>query len=68
MTCEIIFELNVDICLKEIGFQLNAKGKNHILDPHIPSIQLIPIEQFSLAVAVVFKCLQMLFCSSSVHW
>ena len=69
MTCKIIiFELNVDICLKGIGFQLNAQEKNHILETHIPSLRSIIIEQFLLAVAVVRECFTMLFCSCSVHW
>ena len=49
---ENYFELNVDICLKGIGFQLNAQEKNHILEPHIHSIQLILIKQFLLAVVM----------------
>ena len=69
MTCKIIiFELNVDICLKGIGFQLNAQEKNHILETHIPSPQLILIGQFSLAAIVLVKFFMMLFYSCSVHW
>ena len=49
--CKIVLnEFDLDLCFKRIGFQLNALEKNHILDKHIPSLQLILIELFSLEV------------------
>ena len=56
------FQFDANVCIKGIGFQLIAQAQNHILAVDTLSLQLIVIEQYSLAVLLLGDCFMILFC------